>query len=231
MAARRADGVDFELGEIVGAGHRVIHETAGQQLAGFAVIHAVFQQRLANALDDAAMHLAFDNHRVDDGAKVVHGGEAVNPRLAGGRVHFYFADVGASREGEVGRVVKGGFVQARLQLVQRVVVRHIGRQRHLAESDFLVGALDGELAIGKFDVGVTGLHQMRGNFLGLGFDFVQRLHDGRTADRDGARAVGAHTERHAASIAMHHVNVLDGDAQARRHDLGKRRLMALAMAV
>jgi hypothetical protein len=41
----------------------------------FRVVHAVFQQRLANALHQAAVHLAFDDHRVDDGAEVVHRGE------------------------------------------------------------------------------------------------------------------------------------------------------------
>jgi hypothetical protein len=53
----------------------------------------------------------------------------------------------------------------------------------------------------------------------------------RAADRDRARAVGAHAEGHAAGVAVHHVDRLDRDAQARRHDLREGGLVALAMAV
>jgi hypothetical protein len=148
-----------------------------------------------------------DDHRVDDVAEVVHGGEAVDAHHAGGRVDLDLADVGAGRIGEVGRVVERGFVQARLQLVQRVVVRHVGRQRHLGERDFLVGALDLELAAAELDVGVAGLHQVRGDLLGLGLDLVQRLHDGRAAHAERAAAVGAHAERDAAGVAVHDVDL------------------------
>ena len=72
---------------------------------------------------------------------------------------------------------------------------------------------------------------MRGNLLGLGLDLVQRLHDGRAAHADGARAIGAHAERHAARVAVHDVHVLHRDAQARGHHLRKGGLMPLAVAV
>jgi hypothetical protein len=204
----RAHGVELELRKLVRARHGVVHEAAGEQLAGLVVVHAVFQQRLADALHQPAVHLALDDHRVDDGAEVVHRGEAVDAHLAGLPVDLDLADVGAARKGEVGRVVEGRFVQARLQLVERVVVRHVGRERHLAERDLLVGALDRELAVGELDVGVARLHQVRRDLLGLGLDLVERLHDGRAAHRDGARAVGAHAEGHAAGVAVHHVDVV-----------------------
>ncbi|MNT94557.1 hypothetical protein D3C72_2362710 [compost metagenome] len=76
------------------------------------------------------MHLALHDHGVDDGAEVVHGRELVHARAARGRVNLHFADVGACRKGEVGRVVERGFVEARLQHIQRIVVWHISRQRH-----------------------------------------------------------------------------------------------------
>ena len=47
---------------------------AGQQLAAL-VIDAALEQRLADALGDAAMDLALDDHRVDDPADIVDGGE------------------------------------------------------------------------------------------------------------------------------------------------------------
>ncbi len=42
------------------------------------VVDGAFQQRLADALGDAAMDLAFDDHRVDDDAEVVHRRPAVD---------------------------------------------------------------------------------------------------------------------------------------------------------
>src|SRR6218665_1576398 len=196
VRAGRAYMAQFEIGEVVRARHRVVHEAAGEQLAGLAVVDAVFHQRLPYALRHPAMHLAFDDHRVDDGAEVVDRSEPVHPRGAGGGVDLDLADVGAGGEGEVGRVVERGFVQARFELVERVVVRHVGGQRHLGERDFLVRAAHAELTIGEVDVGVAGFHQVRSDFFRLGFDLVQRFHDGSAAHADRARAVGAHAEGH-----------------------------------
>ena len=55
---------------IRGPRHRVIHEGSGQQLAVL-IIDGVFQQRLADALRHAAMHLALHQHRVQQAAGVV----------------------------------------------------------------------------------------------------------------------------------------------------------------
>lgn len=57
---------------VVGAWHAVILEGAAAHLSGGGVIDAVFEQRLADALGDAAMALAFDDDRVDDSAHVIN---------------------------------------------------------------------------------------------------------------------------------------------------------------
>ncbi len=150
---------------------------------------------------------------------------------AGLRIDLDLADVRAGREGEVGRVVERRLVEARLELVERVVVRHVRRQRDLAERLAAVGARDRELAVLELDVGVRGLEQVRGDLLALGDDLVERLDDRRAADRERARAVGAHAERNAAGVAVHDVDVVDRDAEPRRDDLRERRLVALAVAV
>ena len=53
-----------------GARHRVVHERAGEQLA-FVVVDRMLHQRLADALHHAAVELALDDHRIDDGAEIV----------------------------------------------------------------------------------------------------------------------------------------------------------------
>jgi hypothetical protein len=89
-------------------------------------------------------------------------------------------------------------------------VRHIGRERNLGERNLLVRAAHRELASREVDISVAGLHQVRGNLLGLGLDLVQRLHDGRPAHADGARAIGSHAKGHAARVAVHDLHMLDG---------------------
>ena len=69
----RVGHADLEGRQVVGPRHAVVHVGAGQELAVL-VVDAAFEQRLADALGDAAMHLALDDHRVDDVAEVVDRG-------------------------------------------------------------------------------------------------------------------------------------------------------------
>ena len=83
---------------------------------------------------DAALHLALDDHRVDHAADVVDRDEADDAGDAGLGVDLHLADVAAAGEGEVGGVVERRFLEARLQRLDRVVVRHVGGERDLAEA-------------------------------------------------------------------------------------------------
>ena len=98
VGAGRADGVELEVRQVVGPRHGVVHEGAGRAAGRFLVVHAVLHQRLADALRDAAVHLALDDHRVDDGAEVVDRGEAVDATSPVRRVDLDLADVGAGRD-------------------------------------------------------------------------------------------------------------------------------------
>ena len=231
MGAGRHLGADLVGGHIVGARHAIVEVAAGHQLSALLVIDAAFGQRLAYALGEPAVHLALDNHRIDDVAEIVHRGEVDDPGNTGVRIDLDFADMAAGREGEIRRIVERLLVQTRLELVVRVVVRHVGGERDRTERHGLVGARDREHAVLELDVGIGGLEQMRGDLLALVHHLVQRLDDGGAANRERARAVGAHAEQHAAGVAVHHVHVIDRYAQARGDHLRERRLMPLAMAV
>ena len=81
---RRGDGADFaatldanrivpatgalrrrrDLRQVICARNAVIHERAGEELTAHRVIDTVLAERLADALHDAAMDLALDDHRV-----------------------------------------------------------------------------------------------------------------------------------------------------------------------
>ena len=72
----------LSIGQVVGARHAVVHQRAGDELAVLVVDRAL-EQRLADALRDAAVHLALDDHRVDHGAEVVDRGPGDDLALAG----------------------------------------------------------------------------------------------------------------------------------------------------
>ncbi len=129
------------------------------------------------------MDLAFDNHRIDQPSEIVGGDEIDKGGLAGAGIDFELADIGARREGEVGRVVKRRFLQAGLHAVRQVMCG-VGRERDHRQRDRLVGAGDLELAVLDDDVALGRFEQMRSDFLGLGFDFLHRLDNGGAADRD-----------------------------------------------
>src|ERR1700677_4952864 len=116
-----------------------------------------FEQRLADALSDAAVHLAFDDHRIDELAEVVDGSPPVDRDGASLRIDLELADVDAGREGEVGRIPERALFQTRLKLLAVELVRDIGLERHRAEVDRFVSALDRELPVFEFDVPFRGL--------------------------------------------------------------------------
>src|SRR5258708_36956383 len=60
------------------------------------------------------MHLAFDDHRIDDGPEVVRGRELYDLDTAGLRINLDFAHIGPGRKREVLGIVKRAFLQARL---------------------------------------------------------------------------------------------------------------------
>ena len=94
-----------------------------------------------------------------------------------------------------------------------------------------VGAGHGEAAVLEHDVGFRRLQQVGRDLLRLVDHLVHRLDDGRAADRERARAVGAHAERDLGGVAVDDLDVLDRDAEAVGDELGERRLVALAVAV
>ena len=67
---------------------------------------SAFDQRLANALGNAALHLALNNHRIDDGAEVINRRIACDLGEARIRINFHFANVNASREHEIRRIME-----------------------------------------------------------------------------------------------------------------------------
>ncbi len=176
------------------------------------------------------MDLAFDDHRVDQPPEIIRRHEVDEGGFPGGAIYFHFADIGAGREGEVGRVVERAFLEARLHAV-RQIVRGVGGERDHRQRDRLVGAGDLELAVLDDDVVFGCLELMGCDLLGLGFDLFHRFQDRGEADGRRARTISAHAELHFIGVAMHDLDLADGNAEALCHELAEARLMTLAVAV
>ena len=67
------------------------------ELAGRFVVDDVLDQRLADALRDAAVNLPFADHRIDHHAEIVDGDKAVDADRAGLRIDLDLADLAAVR--------------------------------------------------------------------------------------------------------------------------------------
>ena len=132
------------------------------------------------------------------------------------------------REGEVDRVVGRLGVDPRLHALG-VVVRREGRQRHLGDRGALVGALDGEPAVGELEVVDARLEQVRRQRLGLLDDLVGGQHQRLAADHQGPRAVGVQALVRDLGVAVQDLDVLEGHAEPVGDDLAERRLVALAV--
>ena len=88
-------GREREEREVVRARHLVVAERPRQQLAVALVVDCALVQRLADPLDDAAVHLAFEHERIDDGAEVVDDGVAVDAHHPAVRIDLHLDDVAA----------------------------------------------------------------------------------------------------------------------------------------
>src|ERR1700736_6085572 len=67
--AKRRGVIQFERRQIVRARHGVVHERRGHELTR-AVINCALEKVLADSLGKTAMDLAFDDHRIEQGAKI-----------------------------------------------------------------------------------------------------------------------------------------------------------------
>ena len=142
--------------------------------------------------------------------KIIGGGEIQQGDCPGISIDLDLGDVGAWRISEVRRIVKGRLVEAGLDRIDRIIVRHIGGQSDLGERYRPVGACDGKLSALELDVGLRDLEQVGGDLLALAHHFVDRLDESRAADRERARGVGAHAEGDLVRVAMYDIDHVYG---------------------
>ena len=222
---RRVVGVEADR---VGSGrHQVVDERRRDEGAGI-VVHGLLEQRLGDALDETAVDLTGDDHRVDDVADVVAAGVLAHRHLSGLGVDLHRTQVSAVRVAEGVRVERRVRVERGLHAVGQVVRGEHGGGE-LGDPHALVGALDREAAATELEVVGRGLHEVGGDRLRLLDHLVDGSDHRLAADDEGSGAVGVEALRGHLSVTVQHLDVLERHTKPVGDDLAEGRLVALAV--
>ena len=223
---------ELEVGQVGRPRHRVVHVRTGEELPVLVVL-ALLEQRLPRfpwasppcswpaTIIGLMIRPRSSTHVTCTSSTVPVSGSISTSTMWGAR-----------REGEVLRIVEGRLVQAGLELLDRVVVRHVCRERDIAERLRPVRPGDGKAPVSRTRCpppkpreGWAAIRFPLGNHL------LRGVVDGRTANRERAGTVGAHPEGDLLRVAVHDLDLVDRDPELVRDDLGERRLVPLAVAV
>ena len=130
--------------------HAVIHQRAGQRLAGIRIEIDLLADRLADALHDRAMGLAVHDQGIDAAADVVDRGVAGDRHRAGIGIDLHFANGGAVGKHRLVHLVVGDDRNAVLvRLRQFVLGRLLGE---FEEIEGAVGVARAKPAVVERDI-------------------------------------------------------------------------------
>ena len=141
--------VELEHRELLGVGHGIFHQRAGDQLA-VVVVDSAFDHCLAEALDDAALELAGDDEWVDNVADIIDRNVADQLRLSGDAV-----DLDDVMSRTVRLLVPSSIAQVLFDpLLERFLKQHPKVRLELSEG--LWGDAASRLLSGAVDIAVMG---------------------------------------------------------------------------
>ena len=130
--ARRLDVMQFDRRDLMRGRRQVVGQRCGED-AAVVVVDDLLQQRVADALGDAAVHLAVGDHRIDDAAGILRHQEFLDLDVAGLHVDLDDGDVAGVGEC-AGRIVVAGLGQARLDFALEAMRLRVGLARQLSRS-------------------------------------------------------------------------------------------------
>ena len=179
-------------------------------------------------MGDAALDLALQQQRVEHRADVVH-------HLVGDDVDGagFGVDLDLAHMAAVGEVLGLGRKalkrrQAGLE-TGRKLRRRVGRAHHVIQRHRLVGAGDGEGAVGILDIAFGRLQHVAGDGFALVDDLVRCRRHRAAAHGRRARAAGAAAHPQYVGVALDHADVVGIDAQPFADDLLVDGLVPLAL--
>ena len=189
----------------------------------------VLHQDLADALHDAAVDLAMQQHRIEHRADIVDHRVAGDLDRAGIAIDLDFADVASVRIVLHVGAIDRGRGQTALHVLRQF--RRIRRgARDLRHGQRPVGLRAGEDPFREIHVGDTDVEQMGGKCLRLGGDLLHRAVECRSGERRRARAARSLAEEDLVGIALHVLRLIGMNAERVANELLEHGLVALALA-
>jgi hypothetical protein len=186
---RRFDVVQFDRRNFARGRRHVVGERRGLRIAGL-VVDDLLEQRVTDALRDAAVHLAVGDHRIDDAAGILHRKEFFDFRAAGLDIDLDDGDVAGIGEG-AGRIVVGALAQARRDLAFELMGLMIGGTGQCRDRRCAVGPQNLGVAVFEHDVVRCSLQNMAGDGQQFFADLLRRQQ--RRAAGNDQRAAGERT--------------------------------------
>src|SRR5215470_6254588 len=218
--------IHVEERHVVGARHGVVHERAGEELAGAGIVHEMLEEGLAEALHDAAVDLPLDEERVDHPSHVVDHRVAHHAHRARGLIDLHLAHVAAIGERHAGRHEGRGLAEAGLE-AGRKLARYVSGAGHRPEGDAAICPRHREAPVAELDVVDGSLQQMRGDAAAALDHLLGGAEHGGAADADGPRPAVAATGAEEVAVAPEHLDALGWHAGSLAHDLREGSLVPL----
>src|ERR1700733_6483641 len=169
------------------------------------------------------MHLAFDDHRVNHRAEIVDAGIFDEIDTAGVRIDLDFGDVAAVWERPRARSVADMDDVERLRRFGRQIDPAVYLAGQLHDRDRAVGADDGELAALERNIGRRRFEHIAGELLAFLDDFCRAFDDRGAAVHDRFRAAGSTADYDAVAVALHQLDLVEGNAELLGQHLRERR--------
>ena len=159
------------------------------------------------------MHLAAQQQRIDDLARVVHRNMADQVDEPGIGVDFNLREMRAVRPVGPGFRCPRAFGFQSQTKVAWPAHRHVGHRHHVADMDRFIGAGDRQVAFAELDILLGHFQHMGGDLLRLFDDFVGGVLQCRAANRHRARTIGTATISDGVGIALDQADFLERDAE------------------
>jgi hypothetical protein len=205
-AARHRVERAAERRQIIGAGHRIIHERAGEELSARIVVDPGFEQRLPYALRDAALDLTLDQHRLQNVAAIVDrviGGELDEASVG---VDLDLGDMATIGEG---RRHIGGSPCVEILGDDALIREFGGPSGDIEERQLAVGAGDREDAVAIDDIRFRGFEEVCRDPPSF-VDHSRHRLDYRAANRHRrTRCDGAGTGNGIRAVAQRQIDLLE----------------------
>src|SRR5215467_328917 len=210
MRRWRASFVRLPFRRFDGCWQEIIHKASALNISDLIVVD-LFVHRRSEPHRQPTVDLAFDNHRVDDIAAIVHGNEAPNLHLPGSLVNIDHANIAAEGIGQVRWIViRDGFetglhplgmigISRKSDLLDRLGLRRIASHEELARL--------------PIEIYFIRLQQVGGDLFRLVENFP-RCYSGRGPCRGRAAAcIGSEPVRSRIRIPFFYCDMVHWDAQ------------------